>query len=161
MQYLRMGQKFGNKLIDEAVKNIQAELDKNVAAYICRHFKKVAPIKAKIFSLQSNNHVFKPTVNISEDEYGKIIDARNTARKLKSVMIKQKAVENAMGTYKSYEAALAAYVKKAERRSDWQYRQFILGAAKQSNSQFSYEPIRFKSQAYKEYKEKAQGDMQS
>lgn len=159
MNYSRIGQKYGIAFKDEVVNSIQARLEKRVSAFISRQSKKTSLIEAKMFILQSNKSMDNSTIHGFGDEYDKIIDARAVSNRRKSAMIRQKAIAEAMEAYKSYSVSLEAYVKKAERRSDWQYRQFLLGAARHSNLHRTSELAHFKSQVYTDYKEKKEREM--
>lgn len=154
MNYSHVGQKFGITLKDEVINSIQSKLEKKVTAYICRYSKRIAPIEAKLFAIQSNIQANDAPVSNPENECDKIIDARAAAVRSKSAKMRQREIEEAMKTYKKYQTFLDAYVKKCERKCDWQFRQFLLGAAKCNNSRGYSEPIRFKSQAFKEFTEK-------
>ena len=154
MSYSRYGKKYGFSIKSEIIDSIQTELEKRVTANIFRRSKKMAPVEAEIYALQNRNQENSPDVNCSRGEYDAIIKARAAAASKKSERMQQEAIEKAKHTYGAYLSSLDAYVKKAERKSDRQYRRFLLGAAKHYNSQRTSDPVRFRSQAYKEFVEK-------
>ena len=152
--YYSIGKKYGIAFKDEVIENIQTKLEKQVSAYICRISKKTAPLEATLMVLQSKSQRKDSLIPEDGDKYEKIIYARAEANKRKSDKIRQKTVADALQTHKTYMASLEAFVKKKERKSDWQYQRFLLGAAKNSGIPNHPVWVRFTSQVHLDYKEK-------
>ena len=149
--YYSIGKKHGIAFNDEAIESIQAELEKKVSTYICRLSKKIAPLEATMITLQSTPQRKESSIPEDTDEYDKILLARAEASRRKSDKMRQKAVADALQTHKIYMVSLESFVKKMERKSNWQYHCFLLGSARNRGVSAHPTQARFKSQVHLEY----------
>ena len=153
-RYYHIGQVYGIALSAEVIDSIQAALEKKVAAYISKRSKKLSPVRAKLCELQGSTQ--KPPCSCSafyEDECGKVIEARAAANRRLLAVKRQRSITETIASYKTYMSSLDAFVKKTERQSDLQYRQFLLGAASRRTASKPPEFIRFASKVYQEHTE--------